>query len=40
MTDELRKTEKWVAQDRPEHGGLKPDELRVLGLKPEEVAGL
>lgn len=37
MTDELRGTEKSAAVVRPEHGGLKPDELRALGLKPEEV---
>lgn len=33
----MRGTEKSAAVVRPEHGGLKPDELRALGLKPEEV---
>ena len=37
MTDESRETENWASQGRPEHGGLKPDELRALGLKSEEV---
>ena len=37
MTDESRETGKSVAGGRPEHGGLKPEELRALGLKPEEV---
>ena len=37
MTDESRATGEWAAPSRPEHGGLKPDELRALGLTPEEV---
>ena len=37
MTDESRETENWASQGRPEHGGLKSDELRALGLKSEEV---
>ena len=37
MTDESRITGEWADEDRPEHGGLKPDELRALGLTPEKV---
>ena len=37
MTDESGATGEGMASDRPLHGGLKPDELRALGLRPEEV---
>ena len=37
MTDESGATGEWTAPSRPKHGGFKPDELRALGLVPEEV---
>ena len=37
MADEPNKQEKSTKVRRPTHGGLKPAELRALGLKPEEV---
>ena len=37
MTDESQPPGEWTAPVRPEHGGLRPEELRALGLKPEEV---
>ena len=37
MADESPSTRQTNPQRRPVHGGIKPAELRALGLKPEEV---